>query len=83
MIRNFSFVIFVVILTGLLYGVIIYFLYSESKVCDELVIMNDGTQIEATQVSSYQNGVSNIRQCDGNEVRIPTISIKMIKHIKK
>jgi hypothetical protein len=83
MIRNFSFVIFVVILTGLLYGVIIYFSYSESKVCDELVIMNDGTQIEATQVSSYQNGVSNIGQCDGNEVRIPTISIKMIKHIKK
>jgi hypothetical protein len=83
MVRNFSFVIFVVILTGLLYGVIIYFSYSESKVCDELVIMNDGTQIEATQVSSYQNGVSNIRQCDGNEVRIPTISIKMIKHIKK
>ena len=83
MIRNFSFVIFVVVLTGLFYGMIIYLSYSENKVCDELVIMNDGTQIEATQVSSYKNGMSNIRQCDGNEVRIPTISIKMIKQIEK
>ena len=83
MIRNFSFVIFVVVLTGLLYGVIIYLSYSENKVCDELVIINDGTQIEATQVSSYQNGMSDIRQCDGNKIRIPTISIKMIKQIEK
>ena len=83
MIRNFSFVIFVVVLTGLLYGVIIYLSYSENKVCDELVIINDGTQIEATQVSSHQNGMSYIRQCDGNEVRIPTISIKLIKQIEK
>ena len=83
MIRTFSFVIFVVVLTGLLYGVIIYLSYSENKVCDELVIINDGTQIEATQVSSYQNGMSDIRQCDGNKIRIPTISIKMIKQIEK
>jgi hypothetical protein len=83
MIRNFSFVIFVVLFAGLFGGVIAYLSYLENKVCDELVIINDGTQIEATQVSSYENGMSDIRQCDGNKVRIPTISIKMIKQIQK
>jgi hypothetical protein len=53
------------------------------KTCDELVIMNDGSQIEATEVTSYENGMSTIEMCDDTQMRTPTINIKFIKHIEK
>ncbi len=52
-----------------------------NKTCDELVIMNDGSQIEATDVTSYENGMSTIKMCDDTQMRTPTINIKFIKHI--
>jgi hypothetical protein len=45
--------------------------------------MNDGTQMEVTKVSSYDDGMSYIRKCDGEEITVPTVTIKMIKHNKK
>lgn len=53
--------------------------YSEGKTCDELVIMNDGSQIEATEVTSYENGMSTIKMCGGEWMDTPTLNIKMIK----
>ena len=53
------------------------------KTCDELVIMNDGSQIETTEVTSYENGMSTIKMCDDTQMRTPTINIKFIKHIEK
>jgi hypothetical protein len=83
MIRKFSTIILVVITTLLVYGGMMYLSYEDNKVCDELVIMNDGSQIEATSISSYENGMSCIKQCNGEEVRIPTLNIKIIKPIQK
>jgi hypothetical protein len=60
-----------------------YWQIKESEICDELVIMNDGSQIEATEVTSYENGMSTIKMCDDTQMRTPTINIKFIKHIEK
>lgn len=65
------------------YGIIVYIKLEEDKICDELVMMNDGSQIEATEVNTYDNGMSYIQQCNGEDVEIPTINIKMVKHIEK
>ena len=53
-----------IILTFLLSGGIIYYSIKKDKVCDELVILNDGSQIEATQVISYESGMSTIKMCN-------------------
>ena len=82
MIRNFSTVLMIIGTTLVIYGIIFYLCVGDNKICDELVIMNDGSQIEATEVNTYENGMSGIRQCNGEYVRIPTVNIKMIKEIK-
>lgn len=74
---------FIIVLSTLLYGGIIYFSIQESKVCDELVILNDGSQIEATQVLSYESGMSTIKMCNGQWMDTPTVNIKMVKPIEK
>jgi hypothetical protein len=81
MIRKFSFLIFVIILAGLLSILIMYFQIQDSNVCDELVIMNDGSQIEATEVVSYRSGMSTIKMCGGTWMDTPTVNIKMVKPI--
>jgi hypothetical protein len=83
MIRNFSFIILVIIITGLLYGGVVYYSFKSDKVCDELVILNDGSQIEATEVLSYESGMSTIKMCNGQWMDTPTINIKMVKPIEK
>ncbi len=79
MIRNFSFLILVVILTILISALVVIYSIKKDKVCDELVIMNDGSQIEATEVTSYENGMSTIKMCGGEWMDTPTLNIKMIK----
>ena len=81
--KNFSVILFVVVLSGLVYGGIFWFAYEDSKVCDELVILNDGSQIEVTSVSSYRNGMSTIKMCNGQWMDTPTINIKMVKPLNK
>jgi len=82
MVRNFIIAVLVVSV-GLLCGLLTYIIDEEDKVCNELVIMNDGTQIEAIQVASYNNGMSSIQMCEGEWIDIPTLNIKMVKHIEK
>ena len=62
---------------------IIYFGFKKDNVCDELVILNDGSQIEATDVLSYESGISTIKMCNGQWMYTPTINIKMVKPIEK
>jgi hypothetical protein len=81
MIRKFIFLIFVIILGGLLSILIMHFQIQDNNVCDELVIMNDGSQIEATEVVSYRSGMSTIKMCGGTWLDTPTVNIKMVKPI--
>jgi hypothetical protein len=83
MIRNFSFIILFIILTSLLFSWFVYISIQNDKVCDELVILNDGSQIEATQVLSYESGMSTIKMCNGQWMDTPTANIKMVKPIEK
>lgn len=83
MIRKFSIIAILVISIVLVYGLLTYTIGEEDKVCNELVIMNDGTQIEATRVASYNNGMSTIKMCGGEWLDTPTLNIKMVKHIEK
>jgi hypothetical protein len=83
MTRNLGLVFFVIIFTSLVYGGILYLSLKESKVCDQMVRLNDGTQYEATQVLSYSSGMTSIRLCTGEVLRTPTVNIKMVEELKK
>jgi hypothetical protein len=78
MIKNFSSIILVVVITGLIYGGIMYLVIEDSKVCDEQVTLDDGTLIKSTNVVSRDSGMSTIETCDGERIQVPTIKIKMI-----
>lgn len=77
-----TFIIIITSLTGLICGLGMYISHEDGKFCNKVVIMNDGSQIEATKVTTYENGMSYILQCNGEQVDIPTINIKMVKQIK-
>ena len=62
---------------------VIHWQIKESEICDELVILNDGSQFEATYVETSDNGLCYIKQCNGEKIKIPTVHIKIIKHIEK
>jgi hypothetical protein len=75
--------IFLFIVSFIIYGTIIYLSIEDEKVCDELVTFQDGTQIEATTVKSYNNGMTNIKLCTGEILRTPSLNIKTIEELKK
>jgi hypothetical protein len=83
MIRNFGTVFFVVILSGLIYGGILYLAFKKGDVCDKLVRFNDGTQIEAKDVRSHDNGMTTIITCTDESLRTPTLNIKVVEELKK
>jgi hypothetical protein len=83
MLRKYTLLIFIIVLSGIIYGGIIYLSFRKDSVCDELVILNDGSQIEATNVSSHESGMSTIKMCDGQWMDTPTVNIKMVKPIEK
>ena len=72
-----------IILTFVLFWLSIYTAIQKDKVCDELVILNDGSQIEATQVLSYESGMSTIKMCNGQWMDTPTVNIKTVKPLNK
>lgn len=72
-----------IVISGILFGVIIYQGIKKRSVCDEIVTFNDGTQYEVTEVSSYRNGMSTIKLCNGHVFRTPTLNIKMVEELKK
>lgn len=83
MIRNLSTVFFVIILSGLIYGGIIYLAFNKNNTCDKLVRFNDGTQVEAKDVRSHDNGMTTIKTCTDDVLRTPTLNIKMVEELKK
>jgi hypothetical protein len=83
MIRKNIGIILMVTLSFILSGGLVYYSFQNNKVCDELVILNDGSQIEATQVISYESGMSTIKMCNGQWMDTPTVNIKMVKPIEK
>jgi len=83
MIRKNIGIILMIILSFTLSGGLIYHSIQKGKVCDELVILNDGSQFEATDVLSYRSGMSTIKMCNGQWMDTPTVNIKMVKPIEK
>lgn len=83
MIRKFRTVYFVIILSGLIYGGIMYLVFNKNNTCDKLVRFNDGTQIEVKDVSSGDNGMTVIKTCTDDILRTPTLNIKMVEELKK
>ena len=83
MIRKFGTVYFVIILSGLIYGGIMYMAFNKNNTCDKLVRFNDGTQIEVKDVSSGDNGMTVIKTCTDDILRTPTLNIKMVEELKK
>jgi len=83
MIRENIGIFLMIILTFALSGGIIYYSIKKDNACDELVILNDGSQFEATQVLSYESGMSTIKMCNGQWMDTPTVNIKMVKPIEK
>jgi hypothetical protein len=83
MIRNFGTVYFVIILSGLIYGGIMYMAFNKNNTCDKLVRFNDGTQIEVKDVSSDDNGMTVIKTCTDDILRTPTLNIKMVEELNK
>ena len=72
-----------IVISGILFGDIIYQEIKKRGVCDEIVTFNDGTQYEVTEVSSYRNGMTTIKLCNGHVFRTPTLNIKMVEELKK
>lgn len=83
MIRDFGQIFLIISFTGLVFGGIIYFGLKKNNVCDKLVRFNDGTQIEAKDVRSYDNGMTKITNCTDDVLRTPTLNIKMVEELKK
>lgn len=83
MIRNFGTIFLIIGLIGLIYVGIIYLAFKKGDVCDKLVRFNDGTQIEAKDVRSYDNGMTSIKTCTDDVLRTPTLNIKMVEELKK
>jgi len=83
MIRDFGQIFLMISFTGLFFGGIIYFGLKKDNVCDNLVRFNDGTQIEAKDVSSGDNGMTVIKTCTDDILRTPTLNIKMVEELKK
>jgi len=83
MIRKNIGIILMITLSFILFGGLVYYSIKNSKVCDELVILNDGSQFEATEVLSYRSGMSTIKMCNGQWMDTPTVNIKMVKPIEK
>lgn len=83
MTRDFWQIFLMISFTGLLFGGIIYFALKKNNVCDKLVRFNDGTQIEAKDVRSHDNGMTTITTCTDDVLRTPTLNIKMVEELKK
>jgi hypothetical protein len=72
----------ITIVVLVIYAIGGYFVVQDSKVCDERVFLKDGTTIDCTRASSFDNGMTQIRTCKGEKMQIPTVTITKIKEIK-
>ncbi len=75
-------VLVIVLGIALSYGIILYFVIQESKECDEHVILTGNESYDCRSVSSFSNGMSCIRFCDGAEMNVPTNRIVEVRKLK-
>jgi len=54
-----------------------------SRKCDQHIVLDDNTQYDCKAVSSFENGITYIDLCNGDEIRVPTRRIKMVTNIKE
>lgn len=71
----------IVLLVITAYSIGMYFAIKQSNKCDERVYLTDGTIIDCKNTSSYDSGITYIKTCDGETIKVPTINIKIIKQI--
>lgn len=76
-------ILLIVLTIAFIYGIVMYFLIKESHECDEHVILNDKKEYDCRCVSSFSNGMSSIKFCDGTEMTVPTNRIIQVTKIKK
>lgn len=63
---------------GILYCVFIGIGIKKSGDCDEHIVLIDGTEYDCIDVSSYKEGTTHIKTCDGKKIIVPTIRVKEI-----
>ena len=76
-------ILLVALSIAVIYGIILFFIIKESNECDEHVILNDKTEYDCRCVSSFSNGMSSIKFCDGTNMTVPTHRIIQVTQIKK
>lgn len=79
--RNIINIVGLTLIFSIIYGVFLYYIIKEDKECDEHVILNDNQEYDCRSVSSYENGMSRIKLCDGKEIEVPTQRIKVITQL--
>jgi len=72
-------VLFISLLVGLFTSGVVYVIIKHDLKCDEHVILDDGSEYDCRNVSSFSNGMSTINLCNGNRFTVPTNRIKIVK----
>ena len=65
-------------IVGILYCVFIGVGIKKSYDCDEHIVLIDGTEYDCQDVSSYREGTTYIKTCQGKLIIVPTLRVKEI-----
>ena len=76
--REFLTILSIILIIGLMSFGIVYLIDRDSKICDTTVKMKDGSTYECAETHT-QDGLTNIKGCDGKYIYVPTNDIKTIK----
>ena len=76
--REFLTISSIILTIGLMSFGIVYLVERDNKICDTTVKMKDGRTYECAGTQT-QDGLTNIKGCDGKYIYVPTNDIKTIK----
>ena len=76
-------IVLIALVISTVYGIGMYFVIQEGQECDEHVVLNDKEEYDCRHVSSFSNGMSSIKFCDGTKMTVPTHRIIKVTQIKK
>jgi hypothetical protein len=82
MLRNKILPVFVLVCLSLIPILIVLNIKHNVK-CNQHIVLDDNTQYDCKAVSSFENGITYIDLCNGDEIRVPTRRIKMVTNIKE
>ena len=77
-----SLIFFIVGITLLTSAVFIYIAVKQDQVCNQHVVLEDGTEYDCRKVNSFTNGTSCILICGGEHVIVATHRIKIVTQLK-